>query len=167
MSQRILLRALIALLLLLTVVACSAGEPENEPAPASPEAQATTAAVEEGPDEPVIVEPSADKSMATGRVIDEESGEPIGGITIKLAEVYREGGEGAYVLDTAFSPSTITDEEGGFVFADIEPGEYVIVVGDIYESYQVIADDSSQKAAIWEAQANQVMEIGELAVTLP
>jgi hypothetical protein len=107
--------------------------------------------------------PETDKAVFAGRVVD-MSGIPISNLQLRLAEVYRsedESSDGAYILDTAFSPGAISDENGYFIFSNIEPMEYVLVLGNPEKVYEIITDESG-KAKVWETEANQVLDIGEL-----
>lgn len=107
--------------------------------------------------------PEADKAVFAGRVVD-MSGTPIANLQLRLAEVYRsedESSDGAYILDTAFSPGAISDENGYFIFSDIEPMEYVLVLGNPEKVYEIITDESG-KAKVWGTEMNQVLDIGEL-----
>jgi len=83
-----------------------------------------------------------------------------------LAEVVRNGEEGAFLLDIAFSPGTYTNEDGYFVFADLEPMEYVLIIGDVYSDYEVINDESG-KAKAWKVDAGAVVDTGSISVSIP
>jgi hypothetical protein len=147
MIQKKLIRFVYTLVLLIVLIACS------------PQISTNTST---SPTE-MFPTPETDKAVFAGRVVD-MSGTPIGNIELRLAEVYRsDDGEsdGAYILDTAFSPGTISDENGYFVFSDIEPMEYVLVLGNPENVYEIITDESG-KAKVWEPEANQVLDIGEL-----
>ena len=103
--------------------------------------------------------------MVIGRVISEKTGQPLTHTTVRLAEVVRQGNEGAFVLDTAFSPGDITDDQGYFRFENVDAKEYVIVIGDVYNAYQIISEPSG-KARVWKAEPDQVLDVGELRVVL-
>ena len=112
---------------------------------------------------PIFPNPKINKAAFAGRVVD-GSGMPISNMQLRLAEVYRseeDSSNGAYILDTAFSPGAISDDNGYFVFSDIEPMEYVLVLGNPERVYEIILDDSG-KAKVWETEENQVLDIGEL-----
>jgi hypothetical protein len=105
--------------------------------------------------------------MATviGRVLSETSGEPLSDTIVRLAEVVREGGDGAYILDVAFSPGTDSDDEGFFIFENVDALEYVIVVGDVYEIYKIVVNEEG-KAKTWVTVEDQVLDVGELIIDL-
>lgn len=113
-----------------------------------------------------ISPPAQGLASVTGRVIHTNTEDPFVDTIVRLAEVVRaEEGEDVFVLDQAFSPGTRTDEAGYFVFEDVDPMEYVIVVGDVTGIYEIIPDDSGE-AKVWSANADEVLDVGELMVKL-
>jgi hypothetical protein len=104
------------------------------------------------------------KAMVIGRVIADKSGQPISKQPVWLAEVRRQGDQAAFMLNTSSSPFSPTDQQGGFVIANVDPQEYVIVVGDPHSSdYEIIAE-SPDTARVWKLQADQTLDVGELRV---
>ncbi len=112
-----------------------------------------------------IPTPQAGKAVAIGQVLSETTGNPLGDTIIRLAEVYRQGGEGAFVLDGARSPGAITDDQGRFLIPDIEPVEYVVIVGDVFGEYVILAQPSGE-ARVWTAEENAVLDLGVLEADL-
>lgn len=112
--------------------------------------------------------PEPGTAIVKGKVISEISGEPLSDAIVRLAEVFRrpdEEEEDLVMLDQAFSPGTRTDNQGNFVFESVEPMEYVIVVGDVENTYRIVADDSGI-ASVFKAEPDQVLDVGELIVEL-
>lgn len=113
--------------------------------------------------------PEIGKSALSGYLLNSK-GAPLKNTTVRLAEVYREGEnseEGAYILDTAFSPGTITDESGFFFFKNIEPIEYVIVIGDIENnSYKIISQENG-RPKVWQAIDGKIIDCGKLQIDWP
>lgn len=109
--------------------------------------------------------PEPGKASVQGRVISGLTDEPMGETIVRLAEVVRQGDRGAYVLDGAFSPGDITDENGVFLIENVEAMEYVIVVGDVESIYEVIPDDSG-KPKVWNAVVDEVLLVGDLVVDI-
>jgi hypothetical protein len=109
----------------------------------------------------------AGKSTVVGQVFSTRTNAPMVNMGVRLAEVHRQGEEGAFLLDTAFSPGDFTDEEGYFSFDNIEPGEYVVVVGnvEVYEGY-VIIPDSTGRPQVYDFPSDEVTDIGTLRVGL-
>jgi len=153
------------LVLLVILVSCVTVDPTTSPIP--PTGSQAVSPLEEPPatvthrDPPRT--PATGLASAYGRVLD--TSRPASGMVVRLAEVYRSGTEGAFLLDDAVSPATITDEQGYFWFTDVEPREYVVVVGDVHVSYEIIAE-ASGSARVWELTADTITDIGVVEVTL-
>jgi len=108
--------------------------------------------------------PTSGVSTVTG-VILSENGLPLDGISVHLAEVFRQGGEAAYILNTATSPSTITDRAGQFAVLNIPAREYVIVIGDPSARYAILTE-ADGRAKVWNAEPGKILDIGIHRVTL-
>jgi hypothetical protein len=113
-------------------------------------------------------QPETGKASITGH-IQHTDGYDLTDMIIRLAVVARgaEGHGGAYILDIASSPGTVTDESGQFLIQNINPGEYVIVIGDIESTgiYEIIKE-SNGAAKVWNFPENQVTDVGDLAVSI-
>lgn len=91
------------------------------------------------------------------------NGKPHKQVLVRLAEVYRQEDQGAYVLDNANSPGAYTDDNGFFVIPDISPGEYVLVIGDPMVSYTIVADKNGL-AKVWSAEKDKISDLGTVQV---
>ncbi len=109
-----------------------------------------------------LSQPIPGKATVTGIILS-LSNQPIPQIPVWLAEVFRQGEGGIYVLDSTSSPGAYTDEKGIFVIHNVNPGEYVIVVGDPESWYEIIAEPSG-KAKVWNIPPNQIVEVGKIQV---
>jgi hypothetical protein len=115
--------------------------------------------------------PESGKATVSGQVVRQD-GSPFADIIIRLAEVERgvEGKGGAYILDLARSPGTVTDGNGYFTIENVNAGEYVIVIGDIEITgiYEIIQESNGQ-AKVWNFPADQITDVGKLpvSITLP
>lgn len=108
---------------------------------------------------------SADKTTVTGRVVN-TSGEPYQNLTVRLAEVYYATDnpeQGAYVLDAAFSPGGVTDQNGYFIIPEINPMDYVLVLGSPDAAYKIIENEVG-KAKVWHTEAGQILDMGEISL---
>jgi hypothetical protein len=112
-----------------------------------------------------IPRPEPGKATITGNLFSTNSDKPLPNTAVWLAEVVRQGEQGAYVLDAVFSPGVYADENGIFVISNVIPGEYVIVVGDPESQHEIISE-SSGKAKVWDIPADQIYDVGELTITL-
>ena len=121
-------------------------------------------------DQPEVNQPESGKSTVIGSVFSTTTDAPLSNVDIRLAEVVRvedrpDVGNGLYVLDQAFSPGAVTDENGSFVVEDTEAKEYVIIIGDVERAYEVIVNESG-KPKVWKAIPDQILNVGELRVGL-
>jgi len=85
-----------------------------------------------------------------------------------LAEVVRNAEDpnnAAFVLSDSTSPSALTDAEGYFVFTDIPPVEYVLIIGDIYGKYKAILGEDTV-TRVFAPTADQVLDVGDIKVDL-
>jgi hypothetical protein len=112
--------------------------------------------------------PEVGKATIIGQIIHEE-GYPMASTIIRLAEVARgaEGRGGAFILDVARSPGTLTDKNGYFIIPNVKAGEYVIVVGDVETTgiYQIISE-ANGTARIWNLPADMVTDVGVIKVNI-
>ena len=115
------------------------------------------------------VRPESSKSAMVGQIATISSGgkQPLQGMVVRLATVHwsEDKTEGAFVLDGASAPSAKTVEDGVFIFTDIEPGDYVIVVGDVMGLHEIISEPDGA-AKIYSTAKGQVLDAGLLEVSL-
>lgn len=118
------------------------------------------------PDEPVPT-PEAGRAMVTGHVRSSVTNQMMQATPVRLAEVYyNEEGDAAFVLSGAQSPGTLTDVEGRFIFQNVEPRDYVLVVGNVESGLYEIIAASPTEAQVWTAPADEILDVGELVVEL-
>lgn len=141
---------LCCILLVLTLAAC--GEIQNLP-------RATQAPTPSPP------APQAGKAVVVGRVVSNTTQQPITKTVVYLAQVYWDSAHenGAFALDLANSPASTTDEQGYFAFSDLEPGEYVLVVGDYYGENDIVRE-SNGDARIYQTEPGKVLDTGTVQV---
>lgn len=107
--------------------------------------------------------PKTDQAVIYGQILN-QAGNPLQTTPVRLAEVYRgEDDQGAFALDEAFSPSTLSDENGNFIFNDLNPGEYVLFIGSINSNYMIVANEDGS-AIVYEVSSNEVLEIKPITV---
>lgn len=125
-------------------------------------AQESTSSVPPPTPQPVPTPPEG-RAVLIGHIISESTNEPITGIPVRLAEIYRnEEGAGAFVLDGAQSPGAITDENGRFIFDDLEAREYVLVVGNVENNqYEIWQEDTGQAIEL-NIPADEVTDLGDV-----
>ena len=111
-----------------------------------------------------IPTPEPGLTTIAGRVVSNLTGEPVADTIVRFAEIYsNDQGEKAFALDEAFSPGTMTDENGYFVVSNIAAGEYVIVIGDPRTKYAFVTESSGQ-VKLWNAEADSVLQTGTINV---
>ncbi len=117
--------------------------------------------------------PGAGKGGVAGRLIDYKTGQPMANQNLSLPSIVCPPGvaeenkreECVYAIDDAFDPSTLTDQQGRFVFNDVTPGDYVLLVGNRMTKSTVLADDAS-RPLMWKVAADEVLKLGDLLVDL-
>jgi hypothetical protein len=156
----------LALILLLILLAGCRASPQVETSTVPAATPTVAQAVPQSTQEPVD-SPEAGKSIVVGQIVSTSTEAPMANMGVRLAEVHRQGDQGAFLLDTAFGPGDYTDENGYFIFENIAPGEYVLVVGnvEVYEGYEIIPD-SSGRAQVYDFPADEVTDIGIVRVNL-
>lgn len=135
--------------LLMLLTACSSGSQTPTAAPA--------------PGAPQTAPPGT--TTIKGRVVKPD-GTPLADASVRFSEVYRQNGEAVFVLDEARSPGTLSDAQGNFAAVGIPAREYVMVVGDPYTDYVIVPAPDGTKQ-VWNGQADQVVDTGEIKIDLP
>lgn len=109
--------------------------------------------------------PEAGKASVTGRLISIDTGEPYVDVIVRLAEIYEnEVGDRAFALDMAFSPIAFTDQDGYYVFKNIEAREYVFIIGDPMARSLIPTQETDQKPKAWDFPADIVTDMGTTRV---
>lgn len=148
--------------------------PATSTSPAIPQATSApeTAAIAESPlPAPTTVAESAPSGTlsATGTVYTTASGgrQPMSDTTVRLAKVIwnADKSDGAFVLEGGTSPIATTDGSGVFTFRELPPGDYVIVVGDVYGKHEIISEPDG-KAAIYTVATEGPAAWGDVVVSL-
>jgi len=71
-----------------------------------------------------------------------------------------------YGMDPSSAPRTITDNEGRFVFDNLPPGRYAIVVWNPFNSFLVRNPETDLTLTV-DIQSGQIYDIGTLYESLP
>ena len=115
----------------------------------------------------IILTPT--KAALIGKVYTTYTGkpQPLTGTVVRLAKVFwnTDKTDGAFVLEGGSSPSAITNQDGEFTFGNINPADYVIVVGDAEGDNEIIAQ-SNGKAKIYTVESDKILDVGTLEVKL-
>ena len=111
-----------------------------------------------------VQNPNPGKATITGKVISTITKKPLK-TTVWLAEVYRHDNEAIYLFDSVNTINVFSDQNGLFVISNVDPKEYVIIVGNPEGKDEVI-EDQAGNPKVWKIQAGQIFNTGELKVGL-
>ena len=159
MKHRLL--PILILLPALFLAACSLTSSATEALKVTPPNPTETEAPAITPPSP----PEKDKATVIGQVWIRIPSKPLSNTLVKLAEVYGEGQDGAYVLDAYFSPGATTDADGYFIMENIPAIGYVVVVGDVFDVYKVVQTEKGTPK-VWTTMPGEVLDLGTLPVSL-
>jgi len=112
--------------------------------------------------------PLPGKASVVGHASALDTGAPLANIVVRLAPVLHlspDGSNDTFVLDDANSPGTYANADGYFSFVNVDPKDYVIIVGDVNVHYAV-ATAAPDKAKVWQLSAGTITDVGEIRVIL-
>lgn len=161
-----------SLILVVAVLALSAGcvpiSTETSPLP-TPVIKSVEATAEPIPTRLPAPTPAPDAASVVGWVVaaDTKSPRTLAGMPVRLAQVFwnQDKSDGAFVLEGATSPSALIQEDGYFLFQNVAPADYVIVVGDPFGQNAIIMEPNG-KARVITVEAGKTFDVGKLEVTL-
>jgi hypothetical protein len=113
---------------------------------------------------PMVTAPRSGTASVTGRVLSSKTGKPLADYAVRLAEVFYDEGVPFYLLDAAFSPGTVADADGYFVFTDVEPKEYILGVGDYSTQWKTFEENGESK--IYKLVPDQILDVGVIKIDL-
>ena len=167
--MRIVRSSALVLVLMIAGLLSSAcqSEPQAQatPAASTPAASAGSATpAAAGPRQ--IPTPSPDKAVVHGVIREIDTKKPLSeaqGIDVFLAQVIRSpDGPSMSSLDKTTAPSTSPDQSGVFVFADVAPGEYAIVVASPLSELIGRSPKDLTKDIVITVTAGQTLDVGEV-----
>jgi hypothetical protein len=180
--MRILRFGLLAVLLtlnMLVIAACQTEAPQAQSTPAAPAAPATAATGASNPTSaPAASGPrqiptaSADTAVVHGIVREIDTKKALSedqGVDIFLAQVLHTADNSMSIssLDKTSAPRSDPDKDGVFVFSNIPPGEYAVVIrGPISEVVARQTSDLSKDLVI-TVSAGQTLDLGEVLTKYP
>jgi hypothetical protein len=117
-----------------------------------------------------IPTPLPSKATIVGRIRSSpaKGSRPYADTIVRLATVVwnEDKSDGAYFLDGARSPGSITDINGTFVFSNIDPGDYVMILGDVMGTSVVITEQNGKRARIFTAKTGELQNVGIIEVDI-
>lgn len=111
----------------------------------------------------------AGKAVVIGRLISSITGQPIANTPVRMAQIYyaeegnKDPNQAAWALDNAFSPYATSNENGYFIFENVEPVDFVIFVGDILDRYNVETGENEHPVP-HAAPADVLTDLGDVVV---
>ncbi len=145
-------RWMLFLLVILVVSACSPVVTDQTSVPTKPS-------------ELQLAAPAADKATVTGQMVSLLDDQPFQTTLIRLAVIHGEGVESIYVLNDGTSPGAYTNANGVFVFENIDPGSYAVLITDANGNYLTI-NETADKILTVEGVAGKITEMGTIKVDL-
>lgn len=114
-----------------------------------------------------LEKPAEGRGMVVGRVFNLAGTLPISMTPVYLGRVYRDssGGGGMFALDVANAPQSVTQADGSFVIADVEPAEYILAVGSAssIKTPSVLSEPNGDVRA-FRVEADVVTNLGDARV---
>ncbi len=169
-----ILRSYAATMVLVTVcLLCSAcqlgGSGETAADPTAPAASAISA--NEGTaSTPVPVPTSAPgKGVVRGVVVHMDTKKPLtddDGATLFLAGII-DGEVRTAALDKLSAPRAILDTQGNFVFSNVDPGEYVVVMATPLSEFCCAAPRTRLLDLLVKVEADKTVDVGTLVSKFP
>ena len=80
--------------------------------------------------------------------------------TVRLAECWEKK---VFILDLAFSPGTYSDEDGYFIFEEVEAVDYVIIIGNMRNGFLVITNEAGN-ARVFTTLKDGTQDVGKLSI---
>lgn len=127
---------------------------------------------EQGLSEPLataetVLQPAPGTSIVTGMLKVEHTNQPMVGVELYLAShIGADESTPMYSLEPDSSPHTTVQDDGRFIFKDVPPGRYAIVVWNPFNSF-LARDPVTGSELVIDVQADQVYDVGTLFEPLP
>jgi len=120
---------------------------------------------------PIPVTPVSGRGAVTGLVIRHLAGVPVGPIAeirLFLAKVITDEDAPLKVarLNEESAPSSLTNTEGQFVFVNVEPGKYALIL-ELPMGAMLAHDEVADRDVIVDVVADEVVELGEVSLEIP
>lgn len=151
--------------------------PEGTQSPlATPDAETVlTSPLASPQDAPLPLEPlptpsSPDVSVVGGmlmRDLGETGVQPMAKVTVQLAKIIKSA-DGSPMMAAAgegSSPTAETTDRGQFIFTDVPPGDYSIVVATAVGSFLI--KDAQGNDILIEVDAGEIVDVGQYTTDLP
>jgi hypothetical protein len=170
MLKRVVFTTFVAILLLLVGNGCESSTPPP-PATTSPLPSPDTSPLPTPSSETEAFEmptPSPGLGNVTGVLIDHTFETPVVGANVYLAPILTSEDQKMEMarFDKTIAIGVQTDQNGRFVFQEITPGRYALILGGAIHDY-LLADFRTQEDVVFDLEADQIFEIGEVHIVVP
>ncbi len=127
--------------------------------PVQPTATPTTA--------PLVPKPAPGTAVVTGVMNIEHTDQPMIGVELYLGQhIGATPDTPMYALEPDSAPYAMTDDRGRFVFKDVPPGRYAIVVWNPFNSF-LARNPATGVELVLDLKPDQVYDVGTLFEPLP
>jgi hypothetical protein len=119
-----------------------------------------------------LPKPAADKGAMKGTLVYETADgklQPYGGLRLYLGILIKSD-DGKVTLarvNDKTAPQTFTDEQGKFVFTDLEPRDYIIAVEVPPHDLLKLKDPKTGNDILYTIKGGEITDVGNLAQDLP
>jgi hypothetical protein len=107
----------------------------------------------------------AGMGLMRGQLLDQNN-QPLANRSVRLAAVYGEGEQQAYVADESGGVGGVTDAAGAFAIANIPPGKYVVLLV-LREGISLALMQKNGTERIIEIRPDVLFDLGPAAITIP
>jgi hypothetical protein len=107
----------------------------------------------------------AGMGLMRGQLLDQNN-QPLANRTVRLAAVYGEGEQQAYVADDSGGVGGVTDASGTFAIGNIPPGKYVVLLV-VREGISLALMQKSGTERIIDIRPDALFDLGSAAITIP
>ena len=111
----------------------------------------------------VTLAPGMSRVSGVLQVGAKEAAQPAKNALLYLAETVKDstGKDSFAALDRIHSPRTVADDQGRFVFSNVPPGNYGLILDVITNSY-LLMKPGSEEALVIEVPAGKQIDLGTL-----
>jgi hypothetical protein len=152
------LKNLISIFPLILLVACS-----SQPIPqATVSGQVATSESTATPTRSIPTPIAGAGIVAGTMLLNSVSPEPAYPVLLVLAEVIEVDGKPMVAgFDRATAPSTLTESDGAFIFTDVKPGKYALVVDKIIDAF-LLNNPKDGGDLLFEVKPGEITDAGTL-----
>jgi hypothetical protein len=116
----------------------------------------------------ILPTPNQETGVVVGYLISRITNSPLVAQTVYLGEFLpmEPGSNYLVTLEVEGSPHTKTDDQGRFVFAEIAPGDYPLIVWTPFRS-KVVTMSPDERALAVTVRAGESLDLGQVEVEWP